>query len=427
KCGGSVKIRIVITDDCDQRSEKEATYTITRRSDIVINTPADKTVRCLLQPGIDTEFSAWIAQFNTSGGCSASVKYYVNDQEVANLNDVDAPSECGGKVTIRIVMTDLCDQTLTQSAYFEAIPKPVGLPKEKTIYSCIEVDVNLQLQVKCDVRSTFTWYSVAAVGSSDAYNNPNVDGETFNPVGTSNVINDVLTNLSGNIQTIIYRVVPTSTQGCVGDPFYVTVTIRPKANIECLACMSQVTVSLNENCKLKITPEMVIEGFIRCPNKELLRDALEVLIDDGKNNDSYIDCAGTYNYIIRLKPEYEACFDYAPCWGKITAEDKTGPILECEDFIEKTLDCYDVTYVLNNPKTIGKVGATKSPRPAASGNQTINNAEGTGETCADFVPPVLIEDNVPNLGYAFFRDNCHDCGCRINLKWSDKVEFYDCE
>jgi hypothetical protein len=97
------------------------------------------------------------------------------------------------------------------------------------------------------------------------------------------------------------------------------------------------------------------------------------------------------------------------------------------------LDCYDVNYVLNNPLTIGNVDATKSPRPAATGAQTINNAEGVNaagkvvDTCAVLVPPALVSDVVKNLGYAYFKDNCYKCGCRVTLKWSDKVVFYSCE
>jgi hypothetical protein len=217
KCGGSVKIRIVITDDCSQRSEKEATYTITKRLDIVINSPDSKTVKCLLQDGINTEFAAWLAQFNTSGGCSSVVKYYVNNKEVANLTNVAAPSECGGTVTIKVTMTDDCSQSATKTASFEAIPKPVGLPKEKTIYSCIAVDVDLPDQIKCNVPSTFKWYSVASVGSATSYDNPNIEGETFSiTTGTNSVINDVLTNVGIGNQTIIYRVVPTSNKNCIG-------------------------------------------------------------------------------------------------------------------------------------------------------------------------------------------------------------------
>ncbi|MDX2067888.1 MAG: PKD-like domain-containing protein, partial [Haliscomenobacter sp.] len=426
-CGGSVRIVMTVTDDCDQTVVKDETYTVLTRPDLVINLPVDKTVRCLLQAGIDTEFAAWIAQFNTSGGCSATVKYYVNDQEVANLNNVKAPSECGGKVTIKIVMTDVCDQTLTKSAYFKVIPKPVGLPIEKTIYSCIAVNVDLQLQVKCDVQSTFKWYSVASVGSNVPYNHPQIDGETFNPAGTSGVINDLLTNLTTTTQTIIYRVVPTSKEDCEGDPFYVTVNIRPKADIQCLACVTEVRVTLDKNCRLLITPDLVIDGFEQCPNRELLRDALEVLIEDG-NNDNYVDCAGTHKYLVRLKPEYEVCFDYAPCWGTIIADDKTGPILECANFIEEPLDCYDVNYVLNNRLTIGNVGTTSSPRPSTSNSQVINNAEGIEDDSACGLKPAsLVSDNIKNLGYPYFRDNCRDCGCRTTLKWSDRVEYYSCE
>ncbi|MBK9489832.1 MAG: hypothetical protein IPO07_14460 [Haliscomenobacter sp.] len=83
---------------------------------------------------------------------------------------------------------------------------------------------------------------------------------------------------------------------------------------------------------------------------------------------------------------------------------------------------------MNERRTIGNVDATSSPRPAANATdgRTINNAEGIGTNCADFVPPGLVDDNYKNLGYAYYRDNCFNCGCRVTLKWTDKVVFYAC-
>ncbi len=309
--------------------------------------------------------------------------------------------------------------------------KPVGNSSAKTIYSCNRVRVNLQNQIDCNLPSTFSWYSVASVGSAVAYNNPNVDGETINPVGTGQNINDLLTNTTTVNQTIIYRVVPTSVAGsCVGEPFYITVTVEPPTEVACLACMEQVNVSLDANCKFEVLPNHVLD-FDRCENGRVLRDALEVVIS-GTNGSNIIPCAGTYTYVVQLKEEYKRCFVFTPCWGKITAEDKTAPVLICApaDF---TLDCYDVNYVLNNRLTIGNVGAPNSPRPAATSSQTINNAEGIpglafGDNCQlGLIPPSLVPDNIKNLGYAYFKDNCYECGCRVTLKWSDKVVFYSCD
>uniref|UniRef100_UPI003594124E glycine-rich domain-containing protein n=1 Tax=Haliscomenobacter sp. TaxID=2717303 RepID=UPI003594124E len=314
---------------------------------------------------------------------------------------------------------------------FTIYAKPVGEALAKTIYSCNRVNVDLQNQIDCNLPSTFSWYSVASVGSAVAYNNPNVDGETVAPAGTSSTINDLLTNTTTVNQTIIYRVVPTSVGGgCVGEPFYITITVLAPTEPACIACMNEVNVSLDANCKFSVLPNHVID-FSRCENGEVLREALEVVVSGSNSN--IITCAGTYTYVVKLKPEYERCFVFTPCWGKITAEDKTAPILVCAP-LDVTLDCYDVNYVLNNRLTIGNVGATSSPRPAATGNQTILNAEGVVGVgpalpvcAANLVPPGLVSDAIKNLGYAYFRDNCRDCGCRVTLKWTDKVVFYNCD
>jgi hypothetical protein len=319
-----------------------------------------------------------------------------------------------------------CSDTKGGSVTFTVHPKPVSKNSIWSINNCTKVNIVLQPLIRCQLASTFSWYSVASIGSSIGYNNPNVDGETINPVGTSSTIDDFLSNGTDVPQTIIYRVVATSTKGCVSDPFYLSVTVRPRVKVECLSCMGQVNVSLDKNCKFLVKPTHVLNGFEGCENGKVLEEALEVVV--GNNNDSYIPCAGTYNYVVRLKKEYEKCFIFEPCWGKITAEDKTAPAIVCIDWLKGALDCYDVNYVLNNPKTIGDLDHVNSPRPAANSSQTINNAEGiTGFGNCSLDPQLLVEDNINNLGYTYFADNCRDCGCRTTIKWSDKVVFFNCE
>ncbi len=338
-----------------------------------------------------------------------------------------------GTYNVSASVTDAngCPAPALTNVGFTINAKPVGTNDTKTIRNCTEVDYDLQANIQCELPSTFSWYSVASVGSSVAYNNPNVDGETVNPARTTSTIDDFLTNTSAVNQTIIYRVTPTSVTGaCVGAPFYISVTVGPRVRVDCIACMNEVNVSLDANCEFEVLPNHVID-FSRCENGRVFREALEVVISGNNGKDkNVITCAGTYTYVVQLKKEYEKCFIFDPCWGKITAEDKTAPKLICApaDF---TLDCYDVNYVLNNRLTIGNVGASSSPRPAATSSQTINNAEGvagTGDNCQlGLIPPGLVSDNIKNLGYAYFKDGCFNCGCRVTLKWSDKVVFYSCE
>jgi hypothetical protein len=135
-------------------------------------------------------------------------------RDTTGVFEVDFTGAGAGTYTFSASVTDTngCSG-VGNNFQFVISPKPVGESLEKSIYSCNRVRVNLQNRIKCELPSTFSWYSVASVGSAVAYNNPNVDGETFNPAGTSTNINDLLTNTTTVNQTIIYRVVPTSVAG----------------------------------------------------------------------------------------------------------------------------------------------------------------------------------------------------------------------
>ncbi len=181
------------------------------------------------------------------------------------------------------------------------------------------------------------------------------------------------------------------------------------------ACLD-VNVKLDSACTYTLTTSDVSKG-VNCQNLTVR------VLDTDQSNGAVIDCAGEFIYGL-----FDANNNLV-CWGKVTAEDKTPPALVCAP-ADITLDCYDVNYVLNNRLTIGNVGAISSPRSTGTTLQTIENAEGTagtGDNCQlGLEPPRLIADNIKNLGYAYFRDNCRDCGCRISLKWTDKAHYYTC-
>jgi large repetitive protein len=186
-----------------------------------------------------------------------------------------------------------------------------------------------------------------------------------------------------------------------------------------------VTVTLDANCKFQLSRTLVSDGSCT--------DAFVRVMDNKPTNGDTIDCAGVWTYGLFTSNAADAT---VICWGKVTAEDKTAPAVVCTDFFDGTLDCFDVNYVLNNNKTIGSVlnadGApqTASPKPSLTGAQTINNAEGIDgddDGACNLVPPGLVADDIYNLGYPYFKDNCRTCGCRVTLKWSDKVVFYGCD
>ena len=87
---------------------------------------------------------------------------------------------------------------------------------------CSDETVNYDLQDNIDdlgngQTATFTWI---------AANNPNVEGESYNENKSGGIIDDAIINTSGTDQDVIYTVTPTGTNGCEGNSFEVTVTVR---------------------------------------------------------------------------------------------------------------------------------------------------------------------------------------------------------
>lgn len=69
--------------------------------------------------------------------------------------------------------------------------------------------------------TTYTW----TVSS-----NPKITGSSDQNIGQTN-ISQLLTNTTSAIQTLTYTVVPTSNNGCIGDPFNVPVSVNPTPQI----------------------------------------------------------------------------------------------------------------------------------------------------------------------------------------------------
>ncbi len=101
-------------------------------------------------------------------------------------------------------------------------PEPKGTDAPKTICSDESVAFDLQLNV-----NTLPGNSLPATFSWVAASNGNVTGESIVPQA-GNTINDVLNNVTNANQVVVYTVTPTGTNGCIGNPFTITVTVRPE-------------------------------------------------------------------------------------------------------------------------------------------------------------------------------------------------------
>jgi len=112
------------------------------------------------------------------------------------------------------------------------------------------------------------------------------------------------------------------------------------------SCISQVQVSMDANCKFTVTPALV--GFGACVGTYRV-----AISDSNPANGNIIDCPGLWDYAVLNANNEDVC------WGRILAEDKSGPKLIGTDFISTPLWCTDIDYVLNNPKTVGATNTSQ--------------------------------------------------------------------
>ena len=87
-------------------------------------------------------------------------------------------------------------------------------------------------------------------------NNAFISGESNQTTGQSS-ISQILTNLNSSIQSITYTVIPTSGDGCPGDPFTVPVTVNPTPQIGTIT-----TPVICSDQTLSFTPVNVTNGII---------------------------------------------------------------------------------------------------------------------------------------------------------------------
>ncbi|MEL7249688.1 MAG: hypothetical protein AAFO03_14770, partial [Bacteroidota bacterium] len=134
-------------------------------------------------------------------------------------------------------------------------------------------------------------------------------GVAFNGVTDDNIIE--LMNLTAGL----YGITITDATGCVTEVEEEVLDLMTN-----LSCISNLNVTLGEECSLEITPGMVVAGFLGCV------DEFVITVDGGNSN--VITGCGDHTYELIALQNGEEIYN---CWGDIFAEDKTDPVLECPD------------------------------------------------------------------------------------------------
>ncbi|MEQ8703911.1 MAG: T9SS type A sorting domain-containing protein [Phaeodactylibacter sp.] len=98
-----------------------------------------------------------------------------------------------------------------------------------------------------------------------------------------------------------------------------------------LACNDNIIVTLNDNCARVITADMVLEGNFGCLTEADF--TITIVNDLNPSNGNVVDGDGQFIYDIS-GPNVAG---FANCWGYVTAEDKTAPVITCPDDTDEAI------------------------------------------------------------------------------------------
>ncbi|HRE68734.1 MAG TPA: PKD domain-containing protein, partial [Cyclobacteriaceae bacterium] len=164
---------------------------------------------------------SWVATSNAfvtgeGSGTGAIITDIINN--VTNSNQVVV-------YTVTPTNNTCVGNTFTVSVTVQ--PEPRGF-NDATPFVCSDIAVGYVLN--SNVANTVSGGNNLVTGTTyswSATDNPNVSGESLG-AQTGGTINDVLNNITNANQVVVYTVTPTSSNGCVGNPFLVSVTVRPE-------------------------------------------------------------------------------------------------------------------------------------------------------------------------------------------------------
>ncbi|MBL7849295.1 MAG: gliding motility-associated C-terminal domain-containing protein, partial [Cyclobacteriaceae bacterium] len=191
-----------------------ANQSVNINSDIILNYDLQNNVNTVGN-NLAATFS-WVASINSNVGGESTTP-----QTGALITDVlNNVTNSNQTVTYTVIPTSLAGCAGNPFIItVTVLPEPVGVNDALTINSDVANNYSLQNNVNSvgnGVPATFVWVAV---------DNPLVTGESTAPQA-GGTLNDVINNVTGVDQVVVYTVTPTGTNGVVGDPFTITVTIR---------------------------------------------------------------------------------------------------------------------------------------------------------------------------------------------------------
>ncbi|CAL2087606.1 PKD-like domain-containing protein [Tenacibaculum sp. 190524A05c] len=267
---------------------------------------------------------------------------------------------------------------------------------------CSDVALNHDLNTDVNLTgATFNWI---------AKDNPNVTGETTSNSNTA-IISDTLTNTSGTTQTVIYTIIPTSAEGCVGNSFTYTVTVNPEpfnAVEPILSICSGGTLNhdLNGNVNLSgVTFNWIAVDNPNVTGETITNTSSSTITDTLSNTSGSVQtvvysitptsadgCVGnSFEYTVTVNPEP---FNSAPPSETVCSKTTLNHDLLGDVNVSNTNFTWSAT---DNPNVTGE---TTSNNSAVTISDTLTNISGVSQIVTYTITPIST-DGCPGTAYTY--------------------------
>ncbi|NLO00760.1 MAG: hypothetical protein GX126_00375 [Bacteroidales bacterium] len=116
-CGGATTVTWNVSNNCGEGDTCTATFTVNPSTPADLVIPANYTgTTCMSQTAVNNAFSGWLDEAYIASGCGEISTIPANPQ---------APSRCGGTVTVEWTVTSECETEITESATFTIPDAPL--------------------------------------------------------------------------------------------------------------------------------------------------------------------------------------------------------------------------------------------------------------------------------------------------------------
>ena len=279
--GANLSFQVQLTDDCDE----------------------------------DLSGAAFTLNGNPAPAIDGAASDPANGLYVWNLSGIPA-----GSYALVATYTDGAGDTAEGVAEFTVNDQP-DLSAPIIVYPAQNIDVELD---PCGPAVAEITFQVSAIDDCEGEVDPTVTvsgsasivqgtGNSYTVMAPANegpfTVTAEASDAAGNSRTVAFQIT-------------VVQYPAPSAN---LACNDNINVTLDDGCARVITADMVLEGSFGCLTEADF--TIDIVNDLDPSNGNILDGDGQFIYDIS-GPNVPG---FANCWGYVTGEDKTAPVIDCPD------------------------------------------------------------------------------------------------